>query len=143
MNESWVKWIIASICKHFESVTMHVEGRLRNTSTLGRVVELRYDGPDFIEQDNVYCVNLIINILIQEPINPSDAYALEQIIGQIVVLFTNIDIYKYGYDDSLLGCLELIQDDGVTVKRFGQADPKINKLQTTIEGHYSMDLEDS
>lgn len=143
LNQNWQRWIFASLCKHFDNnkqtLSLFIEGQHRNIE--GDFAELRILGPNFTEVSKKYWyITVTVNILIQTVINETDFHKQSKDIGIISAAFTNVDVYKYGYDDTLLGCLELL--DAITVNNFGQIDPAVKLLQATVEGTYQMDLKE-
>lgn len=153
MNENWSRWIIASIGKHFDehkkTVPMFIEGQHRNTRELKDFFELRIDGPRFTEVSKDYWhVYVEINTLIQSTMNDSDYHRIERTLGTILVAFSNIYVYRLGDglsdNQSLLGCLKLIQNEGkreyLQVYRLGQIEKTDQIVQAVVEGHYKMEL---
>jgi hypothetical protein len=153
MNTNWSRWIFASICKHFDahkdSLTMFIEHQLRDTRLIKDFIELRMDGPRFLQASKDYWeITVEINVLIQSTLDDKDYHRIERSIGIVVNAFTNIYVLRLGNgvsdDQSLLGCLKLIQNAGkreyLQVYRLGQVD-KTNKIvQAVVEGHYRMEL---
>ena len=74
-------------------------------------------------------------------------YNLHVAVGKIVKAFRNsICVYRYGDevfdDDSLLGTLHLRRDvdEVIAIDNFGIIKEDTRILQTTVEGHYRMEI---
>ncbi len=154
MNRHWMRWVRASILKHFETnrqgVHLFIEGGDRDTSGNQNFAELRVDGP-FLRENSKNCWDLTveINVLIQGVLDKDDLYKIEEPIGIMCAAFhRNITVYKYGEgnedDQSILGCLQILvndsEGDGIMVSRFGQIEADTNIEQATVEAHYRMRL---
>jgi len=90
-----------------------------------------------IPQKGLYYLDVEINVLCQTLVDPRKHYSAQVMVGTFAKAFRNlISVYKYGDgpldDDSLLACFHL--------QRVIKNDTKI--LQTTIEGHYRLELWD-
>ena len=153
MNINWSRWTFASICKHFndhkQSLVMFIENQLRNTRTLKDFIELRIDGPRFVEMSKDYWeVFVEVNVLIQSTLDDKDYHRIERDIGIVVAAFTGIYVYRLGDgpedNQSLLGCLHLVQEKSnreyLQVYRLGQIDKTNQIVQAVVEGHYRMEL---
>lgn len=153
MNPNWQRWLRASVNKHFDSFKgdtyLYIEGINERPNNLLSYAELRMDGPNYTEicKGYWYCY-LEVNILVQSILSP-DRYALERMIGNFTVAFTNtVYVYKYGdgVEDTggLLSCLQLQQNIGerekIQVSYFGIVNPATKLQQATVEGHYVMYL---
>ena len=147
LNQNWARWIFASITKHFndnrQGLVLHIEGTHRDTNTETDLCELRIDGPWFNEVSKDYwIIRLEVNILVQVTMNDSNFHKIHTNVGIMASAFTDIEVKKYGDDDSLLFCLQLEQkprnrsNDAIIISHFGQLDPNIKIQQATIEGHY-------
>jgi hypothetical protein len=151
MHPDWVRWCYSSINKFFDtkksSYDLYIEGDIRTQQDEAEFAELRIDGP-FISnpQKGLYYLDVEINILCQTHLDPRRFYTAQVMVGTFTSAFTNqIPVYKYGDgpldDNSLLGCFHLIgRNQGVDVGYFGivRSDTKI--VQTTVEGHYRLEL---
>lgn len=150
IQEELVRWIIASISKHFDdrkgSIDLFIEGQIRDTSDLKDFAELRIDGPYITEVSNgFYRIYVEINVLVQSSFDQQNYHRIYNTVGKIVTIFEKtISIFKYGTgsndDDSLLLCLNLLGDIGkrerIQVSHFGQIEPKTGIYQSTVEAHY-------
>ena len=148
----WVRWCYASINSHFDDLKgkydLYMEGDERTQLDEAEFAELRIDGPFIaIPQKGLYILNVEINVLCQTHLDPRQHYKAQQMVGVFARAFKNIiSVYKYGDgpldDETLLGCFHLSRDlrDRVEVSYFGiiRHDTKI--IQTTIEGHYRLEL---
>jgi hypothetical protein len=156
VNKEWPRWIFASICKHFDArkqgISMYVEGQLRLVDDLQEFFELRIDGPNLTEVSHKYWkLYLEVNVLIQSIKDDADFHRDQRLCGIIASAFTDIPLFKYGgssVDDGTesLGCLTLLQDarskEKITISHFGQIEPNTNLIQSTVEGHYEMFLDE-
>jgi hypothetical protein len=148
-------WVFASACKHFidtiDDIPVYVEGQERNTTDLSDWCELRIDGPWIRDVSNsVIVVTAEINVLIGTAIDSTNLYKESVNHTKIVPAFTDFCVYKYGPSDnaendgSLIGTLILQpireMSERLEIARFGQIDPAVRLLQSTIEGHFRMTL---
>ena len=154
-DENWPRWIRTSINLHFANnkpinLKMIVEGQPRDTNNENDLFELRLDGPDSNEVSKGYwLLRMELNTLVQSIIDNKNIYRHDVIIGQIAAIFTSsILVRRCGDepqdDDSILGCLRLSQVPGrevLEISRFGQLEPNLALEQSTIEGHYVMELD--
>lgn len=151
-NLSYPKWIFLSAAKHFTDsisvITTFVEGaQERNLSGQSSWIEIRIDGPDIREvSKDTIVLESEINLLVATHIDP-DAPAQHVInVGKATAAFTDFKIFKYGEDSeddgSILDSFRLqpLEDirDKIKVANMGQIDPAIKLLQTTVEGHYRL-----
>ena len=146
----WIRWVYASINKHFSDrlsaiYPVYVEGDERTLETKAEFIEIRIDGP-FIEQPcpNVYYLDMQINLLVQTHMDRNDVYKTVRTVGHIVKHFmNNICVYKFGDDESLLGVLKLKRElkEGIDVNSFGIVHQDTRITQSTVEGHYRMELQ--
>lgn len=151
-HQAWVRWIHASINKHFEDnkgvLPMYLEGDERTLQDEAEFYELRVDGPFILQpQKDYYKLQVEINVLVQTHMDAKELYNIQEAIGPIVKAFTNaICVFRYGdsvFDDqSLLGTLRLRRelDETVDVNYFGIIKEDTRLTQATIEGHYEMEL---
>jgi hypothetical protein len=152
IHPDWVRWCYTSINKHFDgskrAYSLYLEGDARTLQSEAEFAELRMDGP-FIEipQKRLYYLDVEINILCQTHVDPRQHYSAQVMVGTFASAFRNqIPVYKFGDgpldDGSLLGCFHLQRSlkEKVDISYFGviKSDTKI--LQTTIEGHYRLEL---
>lgn len=152
IHPDWVRWCYTSINKYFDDrrgqYELYMEGDLREEQINTELAELRIDGPEiFRPSKGTFYLELQINVLCQTHLDPRQHYTAQRMVGIFTKIFTNtIPINKYGtgpFDNgSLLGCLHLLGGGGeaVDVNYFGiiQSDTKL--LQTSIEGHYRLEL---
>lgn len=152
INKNWPRWVFASVSKHIDDrkdgLTLFIEGQHRDTEGLVDFLELRVDGPNFTEVSRG-CFHFFVevNILVQSAMDDSNFHRIHTDVGiAAAALTSSIPVFKYGTgvddDQSLLGCLRLIQDkrgrEKVQVSHFGQIDPVTKLMQATVEGHYEM-----
>lgn len=153
MNSNWPRWIFASIAQHFSTATSYktfVEGEPRTTWEEKDFIEIRMDGPYFIQLDSVTWEAMFeVNVLIQSVMTFSDLYKIHTMAGAVAYAFTtNPQIFKYGTgvgdDQSLLACTELLQDKRdrqlLVISHFGQVAPDKLLQQASVEGHYKLTL---
>ena len=152
INASWVRWIYASINKHFDNhkgdLPIYIEGDERTQNDREDFVELRIDGP-FIKTPHkgLRYLDVEINLLIQSVLDPKDLYKVQRVTGIFSHAFTNlIEVYKYGNgpidDNTLLGCFHAQRDlkEGIAINYFGIIRQDTRITQATIEGHYRLEL---
>lgn len=155
-NPNWPRWIFASTSKHFNDrrgdVSFYIEGQERNVPAAVDLFEFRMDGPYETELNKNYWKLFIeVSLLIQSTKDDKDYHRVHRLAGQIASAFTSIPVYKYGDgvddDQSLLGCLNLVQSIGkrerIQINHFGQIDPSTPIIQSSVEGHYDMYLDTS
>ena len=155
MNKHWPRWIFASVTKHFgdnlEDLDVFYEGQKRSAEDYSTdLVEVRVDGPYFLQLGaTLWLAKMEANLLVQAAMDDHDFHKIHSMVGIVAKAFTSgIVVYKYGDgpddDDSIIGCLELLQDrrdrDLLTINHFGQINPDRQLLQATVEGHYSIQL---
>ena len=165
-NENWARWIYASVQAHFDEseyfvewnkyledratydaagiIPLYIDGKGYNPNGVKDYIEVRMDGPDFVEvSNNNYRVELLINVLlsITKDENLQKAYLLA---GRAQKLFTTIPVYRFGCEDidnsTSVGCLKIINKGKLETTNWGQPDAAIKQTQTTIESHYIMKL---
>jgi hypothetical protein len=171
MNKHWPRWIVSSVAQHFAArddivlisnenditrtladgnLPLFVEGQNRRSREIERLLELRIDGPSFVQQTKDKWQGIVIvNALIQIGQPTSDLWTLQRAQGIVATAFTDILIYKYGPDTvdtgDLLGCLKLIQNDLkgdlIEINNFGPMTNDAELQQSAIEGKYKIDLE--
>ena len=149
MDENWPRWFFASISKHFDDSTSEhllVEGEPRETWEEKNFFEFRMDGPDFtnLSPNNWFAI-MDVNVLVQSVIG-EDLYKIHRMVGEIAAaLNESIPIYKYGNDDSLLTCLELVQDlrtnESIFINHYGRISPERPLLQATVGARFKANLE--
>jgi hypothetical protein len=154
INKNWARWIISSIQKYVndnrQGISLFVEGTPRNTRTLKDFMELRIDGPSFTEiSKNYWLAVLDINIFVQSTQDETNFHRIYTNIGTVSSILTDMLIYKYGSgvddDDSLLGCLQLVQDaqgrKPIQVAFLGKIKPEVPIVQAIVEGNFKMNLD--
>lgn len=149
-NENWIRWIKASIARHFKpcNTNFFVEGFQRNTDKLPEWVELRLDGPSCRQlSKNTWQFDVTINLLIVVN-GGQNAYRMEEIQGEVSKPFTDcLEIFRLGEkepdDQTQLGCmiLQTAGRDKIDVTNYGKLKPDISQSQSSIEGHYIMLLD--
>lgn len=154
MNPNWVRWIVASINKHFNDVInptlyMHIEGTDRRSQDLHDYAEFRRDGPQATELSKGYWeLDIEVDILVVNEFSPNDLYALERNLGLVQSAFTtDIPVFMYGDgddDDPLvqLGCLVLCPrpDEPIRTTFFGQVQNELRLRQASVDACYRMNL---
>ena len=152
MNSNWPRWIFASVTNHFSATgyKTFVEGEPRDTWEEKDFIEVRMDGPYFLQFDSSTWEAIIeVYILIQSAMDFSNLHKIHSMCGIVASAFTSsIQVFKYGietYDDqSLIGCLQLIQDKRdrqlLTISHFGQLAPDKLLQQAAVEGHFKITL---
>lgn len=155
-NPSWNKWIFASVLKHFKtileghSISTFIEGTSNRDLTQSEYVEIRMDGPYTNERSrNDFVLRVEVNLLIQVIVDPQkNLYRNMEVSGRCVESMTTIPVFKLGNDiadtGDKIGCLELEMPqprDHVRVHNFGQVETDVKLQQSTVEGHYKIELE--
>lgn len=152
MHCNLVRWCYASINKYFNdrksNYTLYIEGDERMVQNLSEFAELRIDGPFITRpQKNLYILDVEINILCQTHNDPRSHYKAQNMVGVFASAFKNlIHVYKFGDgpldDGSLFGCFHLSKDrrDSIDINHFGIIKQDTKIVQTTIEGHYRLEL---
>lgn len=149
MNPNIGKWVTASITKHFIDVVKTTnkfeiipEG-MSVANKESNYCELRITGPIFTElSKNFYKIEVFVNVLINTVIDNDNIYTKEDNCRKILPAFDRcISVYKYGDggnldDNTFIDYLN--RDDPVEVLQFGQIDPTIRVMQTTIDSKYCM-----
>lgn len=149
---NWVRWCYASINAHFNDrkgpYTLYIEGDDRDELDEAEFAELRIDGPFItIPQKHLFVIDVEINVLCQTHKDPRQHYKAQKMVGTFLKAFTNlIEVFKYGaeaFDDGLLlGCFHLQRDlrEALDINYYGIIRPDTKLMQTTIEGHYRLEL---
>ena len=154
LDQNLTRWIIASVSQHFmdrrQGLTVFMEGQVRDTRTLKDFLELRVDGPSMTELSKGYWrVFIEINVLVQSAQDNADYHRIYESVGIAAAAFTGtLSIYKYGDkagdDDSLVGCMQLQGDrsktERIQISHFGQVEPETGVFQSSVEGHYAVNL---
>jgi hypothetical protein len=121
------------------SYPVFIEGNYRNTNQISNFYEFRFDGP-FIEKlgPSNYHVEVEVNILIQAVI-AADLYIVEKMSGKVITLLDRtFAIKKFQDGEDHIFCMTLKSGPREALKQsnFGQGDPNLKILQTSIEAHY-------
>ena len=155
MNENWPRWIFASVSQHFDGnlgdTEVFYEGKKRSAENFQTdLFEFRMDGPYYLQlSKTLWEAKIEINILAQAAIDDHDFHKVHRMVGVAATAFhPGINVFKYGDgaedDDSLLGCLQLIQNrdnrEFLSINHFGQINPDQQLMQATVEGHYVIQL---
>lgn len=138
------RWIAASINKHFSSLSsvadVFIEDMDRNTRTSKNIIEIRLNGPHISEcgasDDHLYYT---VDILIQATLDQTDRYMIHRLVGAVVNRFTDIPVFRYGDDNTAIGCLQLQSErrgGTILVNNFGQIDVKVAITQSAVSGQY-------
>jgi len=143
MNDSWTKWIIASIHKHLSLLEesdfkYQLDGK-DSVNENDKTFEVRVDGPVFTQiSHSDFKVDIRVNVLIQIPVT-TNVYTINVLTGKIAEGFTAITVNKYGLnaedDDSYLACLRPVGE--IKIRDFGQIEPTIPLRQATVDGSFS------
>lgn len=154
MNPNWPRWIAASIHKHFKTevpstLPLYIEGQPHSENTVPDYAELRFDGP-YCHEDarDQWVLDVEVNVLVCSIPDERDTHRIFKGVGIIAAAMKPIiKVYKFGDgpDDSasvLVGCLFIKQNFNQTIfiAHFGQIDPKVSLLQSTVEAHYKIEL---
>lgn len=150
MNEFWNVWINSSVEKHFKTnitrIPLFREGEIIDLNK--NRAELRIDGPQIEKiNSNLYRAYIEVNIIITINMESSYITELDLVNGHVAAAFTDcISCYKIGhpsFDQTLFGHLTEAKgriSRGTYVSNFGQVDPNLRVLQSTVEGHYEMEI---
>ena len=137
-------WLYSSIAKHFETisgVTMFIEHQKIKLEDLTSYIEVRVDGPNTTNPSkDYYVVECPVNVLATAKYDYKDIYKLHRILGKVYAAFVSIDIYRYGDDNSLLGCLNLMPDKLLILSYLGEQSKDL--YQGYVQGNYKMELEE-
>lgn len=155
IDANWFRWVLASVNTHFQNYKhtyiLYLEGDERTTGDEEDYAELRMDGPLIqVPQKGLYWLDYDINILIQSHMNHIQLYNMHIAMGTFAKGMTqDIPVYKYGSgpldDQTLLGCLKLHHTQragnrGIEVNTFGIIHQDTRITQTTLEGHYRLEI---
>lgn len=149
------RWTYSSIAKHFSTyangTAFYIEGQTIEDDKLDRA-ELRINGP-FISHPtkNEWYIDIEINLLLTCGMVEEDAYKIWKYVGQWLEAFTDsISVFKFGDgpsddEDELVSCLIMQHDrgDDIILTQFGQVDPTMRVLQSTLNALYSMYITDT
>lgn len=153
MHIDMPRWIFASVSKHFNSkrgsIPMLFEGqRMPERQQYNDLFEFRLDGPyeKPLTKTDTY-LYFEVNILIQSKITDTDFHKIHRLAGQVANMFDKcIPIYRYGDGGSLIDIAVLKIDDSaknhIEISHFGQIEASTELLQSTVEGHYEMLLQE-
>lgn len=152
------RWLRASYLKMFDDILkaeygagnyyLRVEGNpVMDMSHFDKHFELRFDGPYLrYNMPGIWNIYIEVNVLIMLEIN-NQIYTMDDLTGLIQSSFPiQMNIFKYGPDTSgvddgsLVGCMKLVAGSArekLQVSNFGQVDPRLPHLQSSVEGHYT------
>jgi hypothetical protein len=152
-NLNWDRWIFASCSTFFDNrknnYELYIEGQDRSIKKEEDYAELRYSGPYYQQfSPKNFKLKIELNVLINVTKDENDNHKVFRVCGNFESAFESIiPVYKYGRDPSIdteefIGCLQLVRngDNDIIVTHFGQISPDVRVLQSTIEGHYEIDL---
>jgi hypothetical protein len=153
-NKNWPRWIEASVLKYVNDNSppnsfVYYEGQERKTSNYHAWFEVRIDGPWAHEQSKDYWRLWIeLNVLCSVDVG-RDLYAIVRMAGAMGEIMDNIiPVFKLGNgpdDDGAvqIGCLflDVREDRGIDIHKFGQIEPKTKLIQASVEARYRIDLE--
>lgn len=154
MDPNWIRWIFASMSKFFDSKKGQLNLYIEGTDKTGRrkdqeYAEFRMNGPLATEISSHYWrLTFDINVIVYST-KDSDSHKIFKDIGQVTQMFCGaIPIYKYGTqqgdDGTLLDCalLQMFEgDSGIRVNQYGQYDPSLLMLASTVEATYQLTLD--
>lgn len=143
MDEKLTRWIWASITKFIDSKRQSIQLILEGDDVLIQNKDsftLRINGPIYTEPSKDYFViDVGINVLVTSIKDEADAHKVFRLCGIISRAYENqISVYKYGDDNSFVGCL--IRQDKIIITQFGAVEASTNVLQSTVESEYKMQL---
>lgn len=142
---NWNRWIFASISKHFDEqrqgIPIFVD---QGMSEDKQYFEIRVDGPFWKQISKSSFQGVIeINVLCVVKKEVDDFHAIYRLTGIIsaAMMMNQINVYKYGDpgDNSFLGCL-IRMNDPIDVKNYGQIEPDVPILQSTVETTYRIEV---
>ena len=153
MNSNWNRWIFASISKHFvahkDNLVMYVEGQEKANGS-PTYAEVRYTGPAAKQITKTrFRLEVIVNVLLN-CVKDNDNHKIFRMCGTVEKAFEPcIPVYKLGngVDDNPnehIGDLYLILNGNrdIETSHFGQPDPAVKIMQSTVEGNYRVELDD-
>lgn len=152
-NVHWKRWIFASASNFMKAelsppktnpaLAFSVEGQ--GVDLKGDYAEFRMSGPSFLESTNgIFHGTVIINVLVKA-VKDGDFYKIHRMTGMVQAAFGKcIPIRKYGntpgVDDKnvIIGELQLTRrgDNDTDTTDFGQLEPSIPSIQSTVEALY-------
>jgi len=143
MNANWPRWILASTSYIFKTaadafpIHMYLEGTKRRTDTRSTFIEFRLNGPRVTEvSSDYYKLEVEINVLFAVTVE-DDFHLPQKVIGMLLETMTDVCVYKYGDDDTLLGTL-VLKRQPVNVVTGNQTETEI--VQGLVNGSYAMYL---
>lgn len=154
MDENFSRWLMSSLAVYFKDVadgiplTYFVEGVDERSEDSMQVehAELRVSGP-FVTKvsHNYYRIHVDINIMITDYMHMTkeNAYTIATWGGKFLdAMLVQIPIYKYGDDESLVGCLTVRKgfSDPVRLIHFGQVHKTDRIRQAVVDGKFEMFL---
>ena len=162
LSPHWPRWIHASVLKHFSTIVnvdickpatnFFAEGFERDTVGLRDWIECRVDGPYINEiTHGSWMIDVEVNLLICVATDQNvGAYRPQELTGLGASFFIPcIHVMKYGdcCDDNPaeeLGCLHLkpkSDREKLAINNFGKVRVDTRFTQSSVEGHYTMNLD--
>jgi len=155
-NTNLRRWCLATFLEHFKGVFVnnkypYIQGQFQdgnagdNPDTLERI-ELRIDGP-WTQSQHIYEKHgFEVNILVITSKEARDVFKHDERVDTVRQLFTDcLPLYKIekGLNSpwEVVGTLyaEKSKRRPMQVKNFGQIDPNVPILQSTVEGRYFLE----
>lgn len=147
-DPNWTRWIFASCRKYFNDRVGNFKLFYIPTDDkngLATYGELRINGPEAKRlSSNEWRLEILINVLISADMNNQDTDLIFKSCGIIQnIMPLDLPILKLGSsnsdDQSQLGCMKAL-DETIRTSHFGQFDPKVTLLQSTVEANYQIRL---
>lgn len=143
MDPNWIRWIVASLNKHFKNsitIPVYLENENRRTDPLEDYAEFRWSGPRFSEQSKDYWyIEVDIDVLVFSKGTGRNGYTPEVGIGSVLAAFTaDIPVFQLPDPNLQLGCLRKEQD--IIVTNFGLPKDQGRLRMASVEATYCMNL---
>lgn len=155
MDEKFLRWVRSSIVNYFDTalkdkIVLYIETSehigsdgIVNTRE-DKWAEIRINGP-FTRQitGNEFIHTIDVNVLVSTKLDQTNLYNHDDNVGIVYAAFGKfIPIYKYPSEE-FLECFQLDSDrrDPIIVAHFGQIEYDVKLTQSTVQGHYTMQLE--
>lgn len=154
MNPNWARWVFASVSTYFDANRQGLALYIEGTDKLGRrtdkdYLEFSLNGPYITELSAGFWELLFdVNVLVCSLKDAQDTHRIFNNVGIVTTMFAmQIPIYKLGRnspdpdDQSLIDCALLEtegRNGGVLINHFGQFDPTLPVVQSTVEGSYKL-----
>ena len=152
-NPNWARWAFASIANYLKTLATNngipaiVEGMDDHTDAFTEAAdraEIRINGPYTKKLHGEYLVFMDVNVILTSRFDgTNNRYAILTHAGLFhEAMDQAISVYRYGDDDSYLGCLvpRSGKNDTVRVVHFGQVDPTDKLKQSAVDARYEMFL---